>query len=108
MLCNQEAWIADTGATVHYTPHAQGLIKSREPSPNDCATVGKGENMKTAIVGHMKGMITSKKGQVIMNVTLQDVVHKPESQFNLLHITKLMLEGWHLAGTKNSMSIHKK
>ena len=55
--------------------------------------------------GDVKGIITSKTGTPAMSVTLEDVVHVPQAQFNTLSVTTLMIEGWALSGDKNKMSV---
>jgi len=108
ILLSPEIWIADTGATVHNTPHEQGIENKKQPSATDHVTVGNGQKMQPATVGDIKGTITSKEGVALMNVTLKNVLHTPTSQYNLLSVTKLMSEGWKLSGDSNRMAMKKK
>ena len=57
--------------------------------------------------GDMKVIITSKIGAPVMSVILKDVVHAPKVQFNLLSVTKLMIEGCTLSGDKIKISVSK-
>ena len=63
--------------------------------------------MVSKAMGDAKGTITSKTGTPVMSVPLKDVVHTPQDQFNLLSVTKLMIEGWTLSRDKNKMSASK-
>ena len=108
MLSTLEVWSADTGAIVHNTPHMQGLVVSSEAKNGDGVTVGNGQKMKSTAIGCMQGIITDKCSKENTNVTLNDVVHAPEAQFNLLSVTKLMSEGWNIQGSKNKLMVKKR
>ena len=75
VLKSAEVWIADTGATVHNTPHAQGLVPTRNPGGNDYITVGNGQQMKPTTIGTIKGTVTDRNGRAQMKVTLSNIVH---------------------------------
>jgi len=107
VLSNPDVWIADTGATVHNTPHSEGIVNLQTTDSRDSVTVGNGNKMESTAIGNIQGTITNKMGHPLMSVTLKDVVHTPSSRFNLLSLTRLMNEGWQLKGNKNNLSIEK-
>jgi hypothetical protein len=39
LLDDPNIWIGDSGATVHMTPHHQGLVNTREGKPNESVTI---------------------------------------------------------------------
>ena len=100
-------WIADTGATVHNTPHAQGIIVTKKSDGSNGVTVGNGEKMISTSIGTIHGTITDKYGNWLLNVTLKEVVHTLAAQFNLLSITKLMSDGWNVHGSNNKLMVQK-
>ena len=62
MLMTHKIWIADTGATVHSTPHACGLVEGKKATEEDAIMVGDGSSMGAATIGNIKGMIVDKYG----------------------------------------------
>ena len=75
MLSGEDTWIADTGATVHNTPHLNDIVKQGNDGRKDHATVGNGAKMESKVVGEIRGTVTDAKGNPMLKVTLKDVVH---------------------------------
>ena len=63
--------------------------------------------IKGNIVGSMPSIICDRNGKEIEHVTVQDVVHSPEAEFNLFSITKRLKDGWKLGGDANAIWIYK-
>ena len=62
MLTTNKIWIADTGATVHSTPHVCRLIEGKKATEEDAIMVGDSSSMGAATIGNIKGMIVDKCG----------------------------------------------
>ena len=77
---SQQNWIVDSGATDHITPHLH-LFHSFSPMAKVCSIIM--PNGKQVAVKHV--------GTVVLhpNIILQDVLHIPDFQFNLLSASKL-------------------
>ena len=94
VLNTPELWIADTGETVHDTPHHCGMTSIRKIVESDRMAVGNGQKMEPAVIGDVRGLVTNRNGQAQMKAVLNNIVHTPTSKHNLLSLTKLMSEGW--------------
>ena len=55
----------------------------------------------------LKGKFYDKFGTEMGKATIKDVVHTPNSRFNLFSVTKRMQDGWILGGDKESMWLTK-
>ena len=93
LLSTPNIWIANTGATIHNTPHQEGMTNIKQGTNNDSITVGNGDKIKSVSVGQIKGAVTTKMGQIIASVVLKEVAYTPQSKFNLLSLIKMMSEG---------------
>ena len=107
MLATPNIWIADTGATIHNTPHDIGFTEKRTGKMNDSVTVENGAKVESKAIGQIKGTVTTKAGNEIAKVTLQDVALTPNSKFNLLSLMKMMNDGWNMVGNNQHLSISK-
>ena len=58
-------------------------------------------------IGKLKGIFYDKFGTEMGKATIRDVVHTPNSRFNLFSVTKRMQDGWILGGDKESMWLIK-
>ena len=47
------------------------------------------------------GTICDKYGNEVQNVTLKKCRYNPKSNFNLLSLTKLLMDGWIMTGDQN-------
>jgi len=107
LLSTPNIWIADTGATIHNTPHQEGMTNIKQGTNNDSITVGNGDKIKSVLVGQIKGAVTTKMGQIVASVVLKEVAYTPQSKFNLLLLIKMMSKGWKMIGNKQSLTIEK-
>jgi len=69
------SWIVDSGASNHITPHLH-LFKSYTPVIHGCfITMPNGKKVQIKHIGRV---------ELSTNLTLHDVLHEPDFQFNLL------------------------
>ena len=98
LLDDPNIWIGDSGATVHMTPHGQGLVNTRTAKQNESVTMGNKMVEKAQIIGDLHGAVCDKYGTVKTKTVLQDVAYVPTSGYNLFSLTKAMKSGWELRG----------
>ena len=82
LLNDPNVWIADTGATVHHTPHQCGLNNVREATKSDAITMGNGESEEAVRVADISGTIYNQNGIEIGPAKMTDVVVIPTGKFN--------------------------
>jgi hypothetical protein len=97
LLANHNIWIGDTAATVHMTPHNDGMTNVTNMSGH--ITVGNGQTMKTTKTGNIMFEIKNKKDNTTKSGLLTDVCLTKSSPFNLFSLTKMMKSGWKLGGS---------
>jgi hypothetical protein len=97
LLANHNIWIGDTAATVHMTPHNDGMTNVTNMSGH--ITVGNGQTMKTTKTGNIMCEIKNKKDNTTKSGLLTDVCLTKSSPFNLFSLTKMMKSGWKLGGS---------
>jgi hypothetical protein len=97
LLMNPNIWIGETAATVHMTPHEDGMINVKNMS--GCITVGNGQTMMATKTGNIMCEIQNKRDKTTISGLLTDVCLTTSSPFNLFSVTKMMKQGWKLDGT---------
>eukprot|EP00253_Pinus_taeda_P009750 PITA_09750 len=80
---DHEAWLIDTGASFHFTPHREWFCEYEKYDGGD---VFLGDNRKARIIGHGKVKLKLQDGRVI---TLPGVLYIPELARNLISVSKL-------------------
>jgi hypothetical protein len=100
MLLQPSIWIGDTGATVHMTPHSEGMIRLKNTKGG--ITVGNGEVLVAKKTGDIPSEICDKYGNVVTTGIVTDVALTKGSPFNLFSLTKAMQQGWILGGDNTS------
>ena len=106
ILNDPNVWIADTAATVHSTPHSEGLRNPKEASVSDSVTMGNGATVKT--IAQLPGTICDKHGNELKMAVLNDVMHLPQAKCNLFSLSKMVRnEGWRLGGDEEVIWIEK-
>jgi hypothetical protein len=98
MLLQPDIWIGDTAATVHMSPHEQGMINIKNTRGG--ITVGNGEVMIAKKQGNIPCEICDKYGNTLKTGIITDVALTKGSPFNLFSLTKMMKQGWTLGGDK--------
>jgi hypothetical protein len=86
LLLNPNIWIGDSAATVHMTPHDEGMIDIK----NMCGsiTVGNGQTMTTTKTGNIKCEIPNKRNKTTKTGLLTDVCLTKSSPFNLFSLRR--------------------
>jgi hypothetical protein len=98
MLTDIDVWVADSAASVHTSPHDDGMTDVEEATDEDAITVGNGASVEAVKIGKISGMICDKHGNELNATTLLEVTHLPEGKFNLFSLSKMMKDGWTLGG----------
>ena len=80
---DHEAWLIDSGASFHYTPHTEWFCEYEKYDGGD---VFLGDDKKARIIGHEKVKLKLQGGRVR---TLSGVLHIPALARNLISISKL-------------------
>ncbi len=106
-LLDPDIWIADSGATVHSTPHKFGMHAIKKATNKDGLTMGNGSVEQASILGDIKGDMCDKHGNILQAGKLNEVTHCATGKFNLFSVTKLMKHGWTLGGDHNSIWLTK-
>lgn len=95
---NDVLFVADSGATSHTTYSYRGTINKRE---NDVECLGAtGEGIKTSLVD-LPGQFIEEDGQLGLETLLTDVHVNETYNFNLLSLTRLIMNGWEISGRKD-------
>jgi hypothetical protein len=98
ILMSPTIWIGDTTATVHMTPHEDGMINARKIRGG--ITVGNCEVMVAKKTGDILCQICDKYGRPLQNGIITEVALTKSSPFSLFSVTKMMKQGWKLGGDK--------
>ena len=107
LLKDPNVWIGDTGCSSHMTPYKHGLNMQKTSSSEGGFKMGNGLVEKAESSGNLVGTLCNKQGQMLNRVKFTDVSYVPNGEFNLFSLTKMMNEGWKLAGDKTAITLHK-
>ena len=102
-------WIGDTAATVHITPHEEGMVPNKDDKMKGLAiTVGNWAQEITTMHGTIMGQMVNKNVIGVGTAILNDVVYSPQMKYNLCSLSWLMDDGWKMTGdTKGIMMVKK-
>ena len=89
-LTDPNVWIADTVATVHLTPHSEGLKDTKAASFSDSVTMGNGTNVRVKMIMQLPGMICDKHGNELKTVVLNEMTHLPQAKYNLFSLSRMV------------------
>jgi hypothetical protein len=107
-LDNPNVWIVgDTSASVHMTPHRNGMHDVKKANPIDAITMANGSSKNATVIGSIDGRLCDKNGDVLNDAKISDVTHLPEAKYNLFSITKLQNDGWTLGGNADTIWLTK-
>ena len=76
LLEDPNVWIADTAATVHMTPHKNGISMVRTATGADAITMGNGHQEQASQIANIVGTMCDKFGNEIGTATMTDVDRK--------------------------------
>ena len=104
LLAHPNVWLADSAASIHMTPHQQGMhdikkVDTRISLGDKSATI-------SGHVGTIRGQVCDCFGNPRANVRLKEVAIM-KSGFNLFSITKMQLKGWNLSGDTKGIYLKK-
>ena len=97
-------FIANTGASSHMGPSADGMINLS--SSKTSVRFGVGANHPTTAVGGRKGEIVQLDGTK-QNITLENYKQVPALWTNLFSLTHAIKNDWKLVGTKECLTKSK-
>ena len=80
---DHQAWLIDSSASFHFTPHREWFCKYEK---YDCGDVFLGDHKKARIIGHGKFKLKLQSGRIR---TLLGVLHIPTLARNLISVSNL-------------------
>ena len=107
LLRDPNIWIADTGASMDTTGHKIGMYDMKTVTDASGALCADGGIAKAASIGKLPVAVHDNKGQHVKDLTLEEVAHSPKCPFNLISVTKRLMNGWKVSGDDTSIVLHK-
>jgi hypothetical protein len=95
------------GATVHATPNSSAMINESDRNGNDSVTMGNGESEATEWYGDLSVTLRDMEGNTKGDSKMTYVAYVPTSKFNLLSLTRMMINNWILGGDKSSIWLNR-
>jgi hypothetical protein len=100
LLMDPNIWIGDSAATVHMSPHEEGMTNMKKIRGG--ITVGNGEVMVAKVSGDIPCVVQDIHGKSVTKALISDVVLTKGTPFNLFSLTKMINQGWILGGKNNT------
>jgi hypothetical protein len=100
LLMDPNIWIGDSAASVHMSPHEEGMTNKKKIRGE--ITVGNGEVIVTKLSGDIPCEVQDKHGKSVTKALISDVVLTKGTPYNLFSLTKMMSQGWILRGKNNT------
>lgn len=102
ILTDINLWIGNLAASVHLTPHKEGMTDICKAEKGDGATMGNGKNESITTIGDVPGIICDKSSKELGSGLIQNVSYLLKGKFNLFSLS-YMIENreWNLGGNKN-------
>jgi len=105
LLRDPNLFIGDTGATADVTHDKIGCVNEQE---NRALSVEiDGETSRCASQVDLPGIKCDKHGNELQHVTLKKMRYNPKANFNLLSLTKLLMDGWTMNGDAKEIVMRK-
>ena len=105
ILKNPNIWVGDTGATTNTCHNKDGCVNEQDNSALSMGIEGKASKCHSEV--DIPGTICDKYGNEVQDVTLRKCRYTPNSNFNLLSLTKLLMDGWTMNGNNNAIVMRK-
>ena len=104
LLYSNDIWICDTGASSHLIKSNVGAM---DVTANGSQSLGhSGKAVEATNTMELPGQFIGKDGSSGMKATLTDVNYNPKYNFNLLSLTRLLMNGWRItSGDKTGITI---
>ena len=94
-------YIADTGASCHMTPDADGLTNYRECS----RPIGLANGENITIAGYGDLVVAFRTDDTWVDVQLHNVAHAPQLSYNLISLTSLAKKGHMYVGVDEGITL---
>lgn len=107
VLEHPNIWIADTGATVHTTPHRIYLVNKYKPDKYDNLTIVNGHEEGSKIIRDTNDTVCNKHGKDITAGRVYKVIWSPITKFNLISIPSVLEHKLTLGGDANYIWLEK-
>ena len=107
ILSDPNIFLADSGATAHMTNCDIAMVDIKPVNKTDHALCANGGISKVTKIGCIPAMKVNNQGLDEFPLRLMDVSHTPDSPFNVVSITKMLMENWILTGNKDEMTLVK-
>ena len=105
LLQRPDFFIGDTGATKHSSISRVGGINVRE---SNASTLGiTGESCSAQDEFDLPVTVCDKWGNMLFDIKMESIAHMPESNFNLLSLTRLLQDGWEMSGDAEAIVMTK-
>ena len=104
LLYSDDIWICDTGASSHSSKSNNGAKNVKANGSQSLGHAGKAVEATNTM--DLPGQFIGKDGSSGMKATLTDVNYNPKYNFNLLSLTRLLMNGWSItSGDKTGIKI---
>ena len=104
LLYSDDIWICDTGASSHSSKSNSGAKNVRSNGSQSLGHSGKAVEAISTM--NLPGQFIGKDGSSGMKATLTDVNYNPKYNFNLMSLTRLLMNGWRITrGDKTGITI---
>jgi hypothetical protein len=94
LLRHPDIWIGVTGASCHSTAHISGCINKRTAGSSSIGFTG--EAVQATFTVDIPGHFINRDGTLGSAGTLTEVGYSPKDNFNLLSISRMLVNGWHI------------
>ena len=105
ILKNPNIWVGDTGATTNTCHNKDGCVNEKENNALSMGIEGKASKCHSEV--DIPGIICDKYGNEVQEVTLRKCRYNPNANFNLLSLTKLLMDGLKMNGDNNAIVMRK-
>ena len=104
LLYSDDIWICNTGTSSHSSKSNNG---AKNVKANGSQSLGhSGKAVEAISTMDVPGQFIGKDGSSGMKATLMDVNYNPKYNFNLLSLTRLLMNGWRItSGDKTGITI---
>ena len=104
LLYSDDIWICDTGASSHSSKSNSGAKNVKQNGSQSLGHSGKAVEAISTM--NLPGQFIGKDGSSGMKATLTDVNYNPKYNFNLMSLTRLLMNGWRITrGDKTGITI---
>ena len=104
LLYSDDIWICSTGASSHSSKSNSGAKNVKANGSQSLRHSGKAVEAISTM--DLPGQFIGKDGSSGMKATLTDVNYNPKYNFNLMSLTRLLMNGWRItSGNKTGITI---